>query len=646
LAWNLAVVFGKDVGMMCREVMAWRVGFGIPALAGIIYLLLAAKPWGIELGEKPRFEDVVAYWIWFGTAAAAVVSAGLAIVSPWWAGKSVAGRTPPSRTPRWFWPCVIGAMAVSAATSLPRLDYSLWDDEEFNVRRSILGFYKVRKADDDPLKFFATDWREAFFEYREPNNHVLNSVLAKAGLSAWQAAYAGSGQRFTEWPLRLPSFVLGVLSIAGLAWMLKAWGWPGAGVVAAAIFALHPWHVRYVAECRGYGPALLFVPLVLGCWILALRGGRWKWWAGLGAAQFALLYAYPGAAFVLVVLNGLTPLAIFFLRDSVRPAFVQLGRWFCTNAACAVPALVLFMPLIPQMRDYMEYESSRGIVVGMDWVVHTLNHFLAGVAWSRSSAAGAEYPEIVHAFRSMMPVYWGFVVCALGVLLAGIARFLRSGFPGWIFVAATLLPPLVTFFFARSRGHLIYESYVIYALPGVVALAGCGIAGIAGRLAPGAKRFPWRVALAVIPVAAFAALTENTRTWLRDNPLQPIEESALLTRGTLNPEQADRNVLTASFSIPPYLYDPLCIRLESTTALVELMQIAEKENRPLLLNIGMPWAAREFSPGMWALATNPELFEQITHLRGLDPGLDRIIFRYRPGSVTEHDFSQAMEFER
>lgn len=634
--------------MSFREVNAWRMGYGLPVLAGILYLLLGRKPWGIDLGDDPRLEDLVAYWVWFGVAAAVLVAAGLALVCPWWAGRPVqaGGRGLLSPAPGWFWPCVGIAMAFSAATSFPRLDYSLWDDEEFNVRRAIAGFYKVRKADEDPLKFYDAGWREAFFEYREPNNHILNSILAKTGLSAWQAVHAGSGQQFTEWPLRLPSFVFGVLAVGGLAWMLKAWGWPGAGVVAAALLALHPWHVRYVAECRGYGPILLFLPLVMGFWIVALREGRWKWWAGFGAAQFVLLYTYPGAAFVLVVLNLLTPVAIFLSRAGATPPLAQAGRWFCSNATCAIPALILFLPLIPQMREYMEYESSRGIVVGTDWVVHTLNHFLAGVAWSRSSAPGAEYPEILYAFRSMMPVYWGIVLCAVVFLLTGAARFVRTGLAGVIFVLATLIPPLITFFFARSRGHLIYESYVIFALPGTVALAACGIAAIAGLLAPGPSRFLLRAALAVIPVAGFAAFTENTRTWLRDNPVQPLEESALLTRGTLNPERADRTILTASFSIPPYLYDPLCIRLETTASMVELMRLAERENRPLFLNIGMPWAAREFSPGMWSMANNPSLFEQVAHLRGIDPGLDRILFRYRPGAVDGYDFTQVLKLER
>jgi hypothetical protein len=621
--------------MTFSNISQWRAGLGFLTLGGLVFLLAARKPWTIFLGDDLRFEDTVAYFIWFGVAAATVVSAGLAGLAGWWAERAVTGHAVGSPTPRWFWPCVALAMAFSAATSLPRLDYSLWDDEEFNARRSIVGFYKVRKEDGAPIKFYRADWTDAFFGYREPNNHIFNSVLAKAGHELWLALRGDLGKPFSEWPLRLPSFVFGVLSVATMAWMLKTWGWPGAGVLAAALFALHPWHVRYVAECRGYGIVLCFVPLVLGLWRHALIDGRWRWWAAFGTAQFFLLWTYPGVAFILIVLNVLSLPAILLGRESAGPRISQLGRWFCANACAALPTFVLFLPLIPQMREFMEHESSQGNFIGWPWVVNVMNHFLAGTAWFRNSQQGAEYPEILFAFRGMMPVYWSIACVSVAAAIFGSIRFMRSGFSGVVFVLATLLPPIITFCLARSRGHLIYEPYVIFALPGWVALIAVGCAWAVGAI----PRPVPRISVALLLVAVFAWFTEGTRSWMRDNPLQPLKESALLTRGTLDPLQADSRVLTASFSIPPYLYDPLGLRVESTVQFLELLKQADLENRPLLVNIGMPWAAREFSPGLWSIVNDSSLFEKTAHLRGLDPGLDRILYRYKPGSAAERNFS-------
>lgn len=635
-----------------KPLVLWRAIFAALAFALGLWLLLALPPVGVgtDLGDAPKLKDLVAVYLRVGGGVCLGVLVLLFAVAPWWANRRVtpgrSGGNPKSPTPAWFWPIVFVAMAATSLFSFPRLNHSLWDDEEYNVRYSIAGKYQIRKG-EEPIKFHPAQWRDTLFEYREPNNHVLHSILARACLDTWRAVTKPSGLPFVEWPLRIPGFVAGILSIAALAWFLKVWGMPGAGVLAAVLMALHPWHVRYTAECRGYGVALLLLPLLLGLWRLVLTDGRWRWWAALGGVQFAVLYTYPGTAFLLAVLNLFALPSMILSKTLAGPFVAQSGRWFCTNALSALPALFLMMPLVPQMRAYLEYESSRNMVIGAEWIWNTLAHFVAGVGWSKHSAPGSEYPEVLYQLGGQAWIYPLLLAFTAVLLVAGCLRFVRIGIPGWMIVAATLLPPLATVGFARARGHLIYESYVIYALPGAIALVSAGAVSLVGLMFHG-HRLRWAgVCLLAVFALGFAAFTHRTRTWLMQNPLQPIKESVLATRGSLDLAAAAVSpLITVSFSIPPYLYDPHGLRMESTRQLIETIQSAEALGRPLAVNIGMPWAAREFSPAMWEVVNDPQLFSEPEILRGLDPGLDRMVFHYRPGAARDFDFSPWLDRPR
>src|SRR3546814_7784434 len=68
---------------------------------------------------------------------------------------------------------------------------------------------------------------------------------------------------------------------------------PSAGVVAAFLSALHPWHIRYASEARAYAFVLCLIPLVIYFFLRALEKGLWRWWAAFGTAEFFLMYSYP-----------------------------------------------------------------------------------------------------------------------------------------------------------------------------------------------------------------------------------------------------------------------------------------------------------------------------------------------------------------
>ena len=624
-------------------VARWRAVLAFIVVLYVLYLAIATKPWTVDLDSKHRVLNYWAVYSWVAVAMGVLTALLLGLISPWWAGRTVQSQDSMTKTPRWFWPLVLAAMVLPAFFAIPRLNDGLWDDEEYNIRKSIVGSYKLREA-DEPVKFQRLDWSSTALEYREPNNHILNSLLARAMHDAWRSVARPGGLPFTEWPLRVPSYIAGVLSIAGLAWMLLVFGMPKAGILAAYLAALHPWYLRYTSECRGYAFALLLVPVILGLWHRAVFRGSWKCWALLGIAQLAMVYAYPGTLFVLVVLNAATIPVLFFQRGAATPFRITSGRWFCSNALTAMVAIPLLLPLLPQMSKYLDFQSAQAFAVGKTWIWNEIHYFVCGTPWWRGSSPAVSYPEIINNFGAFLWFYWAFLALVFIGLVLGVFRFVRFGPLGWGLIATIIIPPFLTFGFFQIKTQIIYESYIIYALPGMIALFAAGIMWPISKIAGGKVRGSVQWSLIALVAVVFAVVTQPTRAWLIKNPLQQIPESVIACRGTLDPSDSSNNhILTGSFCIPPYLYDPKMIRLDSAREFVELMKKADSENRPLYINIGMPWAARDYSPGMWSLLNHPNLFDPPVFFRGWDSGLDRMVVKYKPGSASPFDFSEALE---
>lgn len=619
----------------------WRVVLGLLALVFVGFLIFADKPWHVaaEAGDKIRVRHYVAIYGWWAALANLFITAGLAVLAPWWCGPvHNTGRREKIPYPRWFWPCVLAAMLLSGFFGLPRMTQSFWDDEELTVRYSLFGRYQ-RDAKTDEVEFRKVTWQDAFFDYRTPNNHILHTVLAKASSEAWIALVKPQGLPFSEWSMRVPAFVFGLLGIATLAWFLKECGRPGAGVVAAFLLAAHPWHLRYVAESRGYSMVIFFVPLLLVLWMRAVSRGEWKWWAAFALAQFGILYTYPGTLAVLVVLNVLTIPLFLLSRESAGPPMAQLGRWFCANSLAAIAIFQLMLPLYPQSKLY--FAAERTVILGWPWIRNALCYLTGGVPWDKTGEPTLKYPELWGPMVAHPVAFWLFAILTLVFVVWGLVWMATRSRMLFAAVLILVLPPVMLFMASRIGQYIIYEPYVISLLPGIVAFASLGIANTAALIAKApAGRILAPIAAACVVVAYFA-YTMPFRSWMTAHSLQGIRESVEMTRPTLNPKDpANDTVLTASFCIPPYLYDAHAYRLDSADQFIAMLRRADAENKPLWLNLGMPWSARQYSPKMWAMTHEEMLFEPPIPVQGFEPSLDRMVVKYRPGSAKNFNFSK------
>ena len=615
------------------------------AIALALWLLVAPKPWVAAMQVRGKMEtvDYVRIYAWIAGAINIALLGVLAAACPWWTASNSTLNSQLStrpQTPHWFWPLVAVAMAITFCYSLPRMTHGFWDDEELNVRTTLYGKFKPDKKSGE-IEFKRFSWLETIYGYsRGPNSHTLFGIVSRACEEAWNSVVRPKGFPLVEWPFRVPALIFGVLAVAGVACLLREFALPDAGVAAAFLLAVHPWHIRYTSEVRGYSLLVLLVPLLFIFWRRAIITGRWKWWSAFALTEFSLIYCYPGALFVLVALNLITLGIIAAGRDCAKPRMTQAGRWFCVNVFAAILAFQFMLPLYPQARQYFDFVSSQGFVSGWSWARNTVCFMIGGAPWTKSGEPWEGYPEFLARYIENPFLFVPAASFAIIAILVGALSLLRRGWASATFVIVMSVCPLITFVFAYFRKFLLYENYVIYSLPGAVVCAAAGLSVIASlaRRLPGARIIV--PATASLLVFGYFLYTDPFRRWIVENPLQQIRESVIYCRGTLDPaSSAQKGVRTASFCIPPYLYDAHMERLDSAGAFIDALRRADRERVPLLLNVGMPWAARQYSPQMWSLFNNRALFEEPVRLRGFEPSLDRLVAKYKPRSAENFDFS-------
>ena len=127
-----------------------------------------------------------------------------------------------------------GQILPRAVLNAPRLDDSLWSDEEFSMSHFMVGEFEQEK--DGTLSWHAVPWARAFWDHRVPNNHAAYSVLAKAAHAGFQPSTGAGDWYFSEGRLRLPAFLAGLLALPMLYLLMQELGLPRAGLAAVVLY--------------------------------------------------------------------------------------------------------------------------------------------------------------------------------------------------------------------------------------------------------------------------------------------------------------------------------------------------------------------------------------------------------------------------
>ena len=141
-----------------------------------------------------------------------------------------------------------------------------------------------------------------------------------------------------EVTLRLVSALAGVLAVPLMVALGRAARLPGAGLWAALLLAVSPFHIRYSQEARHYALLLLFGLLATVLLLRALERDRWRDWLAYGiAAALALLTHY--SAWLLLLAQG----ALIAGRLLGRPRGGRRGAAARLAPAAAVVGLALLL---------------------------------------------------------------------------------------------------------------------------------------------------------------------------------------------------------------------------------------------------------------------------------------------------------------
>ena len=616
------------------DVVRYRVALSAVAFGLVLWLIFSAdRPWSFDLTRSAEWhlsEIVGFYSFWAGAFNLALLSI-LIWTARWWADprREMDSRGMPARClSAIFWTGVVGAMVFTGILASKRLSFGLAHDEDLSARRAIVGEYQLAK--DGSVLPAKLRLQNTLFDYRKPTNHVLYSVLARSAWTAW-GMFAHPGDWYIrEWVIRFPAWLAGICAVLALGVLVARLAGELAGVMSAWLLALHPWFLRYASEARGYSVLLLMVPVTLLAWLRATRENRWRWWLGLGACQFLVLWVYPAAIYILVVLNGLT--AFWLAREWKRqPGDTRFRRWLAANLMAAIPTTQMMLPLVPQLLNHLRTAPEARQPLKLSWLIETSSNLLVGASWNMSGSLISPYVEL--ATRSAEhPVLFVSLLAVLGfAAIAGILRLARWRWPQGAIVAFTLLiPAVITAGVAKATNQWLFEWYLIYLLPGLIAVVSVGVCGEPH----GAFKLPWRIVAATGLLLAYAGFSEPVRQRICQKPLDPIKEVVMSMRGTLKPTaESGSERLTASFPGHLSYYDPHVRRLKTAADLQEAMQSSDRAGKPLTVTAYHPWGVVFGSPDLWRLFYESGLFVDFAIHRGMENTSDRVVARYQPGAI-------------
>ena len=166
--------------------------------------------------------------------------------------------------------------------------------------------------------------------YFVPNNHIFHSALMRLAVQVFGRS---------EWAMRLPAVVAGVLAVPALFFLCRAIANSGVAHVAAWFVACIPIHVSYSQTARGYTSLVLLSILSWAC-IWQAIGGKRRWWIAFTICGFLSAWTIPSGIFhtaALMAWAGVTVLSRRGQRDAIRLATV--------TSICAGLIAIAYWPL-------------------------------------------------------------------------------------------------------------------------------------------------------------------------------------------------------------------------------------------------------------------------------------------------------------
>jgi len=310
--------------------------------------------------------------------------------------------------------------------------------------------------------------------------YEANMVFYYVLLRVW--LYLGD----SEWMIRSLSVIFGVATILAVYHLGVCLFGRKAGVISAALLAVHTFHIRYSQEARSYSLLVLLLVLSTYFFCRAIESPRGKkYWAAYVIISALAIYAHTLAAFALMA----QWLSLGFARSrSVGPSAV-LGT---------LGALAL---LVAPMAAFLMLQNKGQV----DWIPQpTLQSFFEFIHFLTGEGG-----------RVLIIMYAAFCFLSLLPLTRQDPATLIMSSERWHVRLVTLwlvLPILATLGVSLIK-PLFFLRYMIMCVPAVVLLAGHGITKL-NRISPRLKPvLPLAVILMIaLSMRGFYGLHRNLAT--------------------------------------------------------------------------------------------------------------------------------------
>ncbi|MFN0129336.1 MAG: glycosyltransferase family 39 protein [Verrucomicrobiales bacterium] len=567
----------------------------------------------VARGKKPRLEDFIEEGQWQAALVSSVVCLALAMTARYWmAGVAIVERAdggPRSgqRSVRWFWPVVLLCLIGAAWLRAPRLTHSLYNDEEYAFRRYVAGEHKLRE--DGGREWRPVSWLGTLWGNQMANNSVPYSLVSRAAYD-WAVAQGWAAATLpAEVPLRLPAFLAGLGSVGVVALLARRLAGPAAGVVAGALAAVHPWHVRYSTEARGHSFILLLAPLLPLLLDRAVESDRWRWWALFGLVEVLTLWSFAGALHFLVAFNFL---ALIWLWRRPGAAW---RRFLAIQAMAAVVYCHLMAPCFPQMRAALAANEVFSSGVSRSWYANTGSFLLGGLPWPNANPELSDHPSMQALWGEYPWTMAALAVGMMGVIGLGVGRVWRDPIGRLVTLSLPLAAGLAITA-SMVSGAVLFSWYVLYLLPGGLVLAAAGLVTVVESRAAGV---PWQ------PLArwGFIGILLAGWIWMIRAPLatyRSMGKQALREVATFLRQPVDGVApLAALHRSEAIAYDPSLIVIDDDPAsLRALTDRADAEARPLVVAVGYRSLVAQSSPAFLNAIEHSGEFERLNYFPGLE----------------------------
>jgi hypothetical protein len=617
------------------------------------WLQTKPHPWTVkeiaELADRGsrKYHDYLEPGLWLGALLSTLAWAPLLIFARWWprgeparyAVRAASEAAEAPLRPAVFW-ILLAAILIPAATlRWERLHLSYWGDEGWAVTRYSHGSWRPTERGDpqEPMRFWKANWDQAFFDDHTGGNHYLFSATQQLTMDAWRAITGRPRSDFSDPVSRLPSFVAGLASVALLAGLFRWAGLARTGLIAAFLLALHPMHLRYSSEARGYAMMLCFLIFTVWMAFRALKTGLWRWWLLFALGEFLTLYSWKGISYGMACFN-LILLGILATGGGVTGTtpiprgarFVAGGRWLAANLIAAGLYLRLAAPCLLQTK--LAIAIAGGQPMYLPWLKNAIAQVLTGTPWNLH----ASNPSNVALYRLGIahPLLATAIACSFIMLAIAGIRSLKRRWPQFGIVCVALpVSSIIGALHFKYRLEMEWQVwYSFYVVLAVIVVLAFGIVAWQNWLRRRFRGSPWlpRIGMTAAVLALVALQAPQTLYALR-HPVEANREAFLATRGRHEPlhHSGPSTIHTVYLWRHIALYDPRAeTKIRTGPALQEKIDQITGTQDELYVVMGEPALSRLLSGDMVVMLEDPALFTLQETFRSQEESLTLRVYHY------------------